>query len=171
MKMGATGNTERTDEVYEKLLADGEATGYHLNPDRQFTRELIGGLIANEERYGYRSCPCRLASGDKEDDLDIICPCDYRDSDLGECGTCFCSLYVSEKVVKGTQVPCSIPERRPVRASGKKTRQGPSGELPSQALSHPVWRCSVCGYLCARGEPPELCPVCKAQKERFERFM
>jgi len=39
------------------------------------------------------------------------------------------------------------------------------------ALAYPVWRCKVCGYLCAREEPPEQCPVCKAKKERFERFM
>jgi ferredoxin-thioredoxin reductase catalytic chain len=37
-------------------------------------------------------------------------------------------------------------------------------------LSKPVWRCKVCGYLCARDEPPDLCPICKVKKERFERF-
>jgi ferredoxin-thioredoxin reductase catalytic chain len=40
------------------------------------------------------------------------------------------------------------------------------GKLPL-----PVWRCRVCGYLCARDGPPEVCPICKARKERFERFM
>jgi rubrerythrin len=29
----------------------------------------------------------------------------------------------------------------------------------------------VCGYLCAREEAPGICPICKAKKERFERFM
>ena len=38
-------------------------------------------------------------------------------------------------------------------------------------LSQPVWRCKVCGYLCAREHPPEVCPICKVPKERFERFM
>ena len=38
-------------------------------------------------------------------------------------------------------------------------------------LAYPVWRCRVCGYLCGRDEPPENCPICKAKKERFERFM
>jgi len=33
-----------------------------------------------------------------------------------------------------------------------------------------VWRCKVCGYLCARTEPPEVCPICKVGKERFELF-
>ncbi len=34
----------------------------------------------------------------------------------------------------------------------------------------PVWRCKVCGYLCAREKPPGVCPICKAQRERFEIF-
>jgi rubrerythrin len=28
----------------------------------------------------------------------------------------------------------------------------------------------VCGYLCAREHPPGVCPICKAKRERFERF-
>jgi ferredoxin-thioredoxin reductase catalytic chain len=44
-------------------------------------------------------------------------------------------------------------------------------EIDKSKLPLPVWRCKVCGYLCARDEPPEICPICKAGKERFERFM
>jgi rubrerythrin len=40
----------------------------------------------------------------------------------------------------------------------------------SGAFPYPVWRCRVCGYLCARDGPPEVCPICKAKKDRFERF-
>jgi rubrerythrin len=29
----------------------------------------------------------------------------------------------------------------------------------------------VCGYLCARDGPPEVCPICKARRERFEMFI
>jgi ferredoxin-thioredoxin reductase catalytic chain len=47
----------------------------------------------------------------------------------------------------------------------------PAIETDKSKLLLPVWRCRVCGYLCARDEPPELCPICKAKKERFERFM
>jgi ferredoxin-thioredoxin reductase catalytic chain len=46
----------------------------------------------------------------------------------------------------------------------------PPKEKPKE-LAYPVWRCKVCGYICARDEPPDLCPICKASKERFERFM
>ncbi len=35
----------------------------------------------------------------------------------------------------------------------------------------PIWRCTVCGYLCAREEAPDICPICLVPKDRFERFM
>jgi ferredoxin-thioredoxin reductase catalytic chain len=45
------------------------------------------------------------------------------------------------------------------------------GATPGGKLSLPVWRCKVCGYLCARGDPPDICPICKAKQDRFEKFM
>lgn len=161
---------EEVHAVYERLRNEAEASGYHLNPDTEFTKELIHGLLVNGKRYGYWACPCRLASGKKEEDLDIICPCDYRDADLDEYGTCYCSLYVSGDVVSGEKTAESIPERRSTAGERKKEQAtSPTHGIP--VLSHPVWRCRVCGYLCARDRPPEVCPVCKAKKERFERFM
>jgi rubrerythrin len=38
-------------------------------------------------------------------------------------------------------------------------------------LGYPIWRCRVCGYICARDEPPEICPICKVTRDRFERFL
>jgi len=53
------------------------------------TKALVKGLLTNEKRYGYQACPCRLASGRKEEDLDIVCPCDYRDADVVEFDACY----------------------------------------------------------------------------------
>jgi ferredoxin-thioredoxin reductase catalytic subunit len=157
------------DRLYERLFREAESAGYHLNPDVAFTKELVRGLITNERRYGYWACPCRLASGNKQEDLDIICPCDYRDPDLNDYGACYCALYVSDAVRKGEKKAGSIPERRPPPAERKKKARK---EVSTPAgLPLPVWRCKVCGYLCARDEPPEVCPICKAKKDRFERFM
>lgn len=80
---------EEIDRHYQKLYKEAESGGYHLNPEVEFTKELVKGLMVNEKRYGYGACPCRLASGDKNEDLDIICPCDYRDPDLIDYDTCF----------------------------------------------------------------------------------
>jgi ferredoxin-thioredoxin reductase catalytic chain len=82
-------NQEEIDRTYNRLNKDAESGGYQLNPDIPFTKELIKGLLLNEERYNYRGCPCRLLTGNKEDDLDIICPCDYRDADIVDFDSCY----------------------------------------------------------------------------------
>ena len=161
---------EEIEKLYERLHREAEASGYHLNPDAEHTKELIKGLLTNEKRYGYWACPCRLASGVKEEDIDIICPCDYRDPDLNDYGTCYCSLYVSLVVLEGGKKAGSIPERRPSAEERKKAEPKSPG-VGTSSLSQPVWRCKVCGYLCAREGPPDVCPICKAKKERFERFI
>jgi ferredoxin-thioredoxin reductase catalytic subunit len=158
------------DRLHQRLHREAEAGGYHLNPDEPFTRELVKGLLVNEKRYGYWACPCRLASGGREEDLDIICPCDYRDPDLDEHGACYCALYVTGAVLKGERKLTVVPERRP--PSEERTKPSPAASTSHlSSLPYPVWRCKVCGYLCAREGPPEVCPVCKAKKDRFERFL
>jgi len=148
-------------DLFEKLDKAAKTGGYFLNPDKEFVLELCEGLLKNKERYGYMACPCRLASGVRNEDLDIICPCDYRDSDIEKYGGCYCGLYVSKDVFEGKKKLSSIPESRPPREKRSNIKNG----------KYPVWRCKVCGYLCARNEPPGICPVCKAEKDRFERFM
>ncbi len=157
---------------YDALKRDAEEGGYLLNPDIEFVKNLVRGLMKNERRYGYRACPCRLASGKKEEDLDIICPCDYRDPDLDDFGTCYCALYVTEQVFNRQQKLTSIPDRRPSRTERKYKKSAmPSGTTSLSSLPYPVWRCKVCGYLCAREQPPGVCPICKVKKDRFERFI
>jgi Ferredoxin-thioredoxin reductase, catalytic subunit len=161
-------STVDVEKLYTRLNSAAEASGDHLNPDGEHTRDLVSGLLINEKRYGYRACPCRLASGDKEDDLDIICPCEYRDQDIEEYGACYCGLYVSERVFEGEKGLEPVPERR--QSVGERTKPE-QGSITLSSLPLPVWRCRVCGYLCAREGPPGVCPICKAKKERFERFV
>jgi ferredoxin-thioredoxin reductase catalytic subunit len=157
-------------ELYKKLDKEAEEGGYHLNPDTEHTKELVRSLLINEQRYGYWACPCRLADGEKQEDLDIICPCDYRDSDLNEYGTCYCGLYVSRDVVDGKKEIQSIPERRPKREERLQHQSQKKSVGLAKYTSIPIWRCRVCGYLCAREEPPLICPICKAKQDRFEIF-
>ena len=106
-------SSEDINRLYQRLTNYAESRGYHLNPDVDFTKEIIRGLLVNQKRYGYWACPCRIADGKRDEDKDIICPCDYRDPDLEEFGTCYCALYVSQDVVDGKKDPEPIPERRP----------------------------------------------------------
>ncbi len=152
-----------------KLKTDALAGGYRINPDDGFTTVIAEGLLENEARYGYQACPCRLASGTIEEDRDMICPCDYRDADLTDYGACYCALYVTEEIATGAKKLSSIPDRRP--AGKKEAKTVNASGLLNKELPYPVWRCRVCGYLCARDNPPGVCPICKAKADRFERFI
>ncbi|MEI6518968.1 MAG: ferredoxin-thioredoxin reductase catalytic domain-containing protein [bacterium] len=154
----------------KRLNDEAEASGYHLNPDMEMTESIVEGLLANDTKFGYMVCPCRFGIGDAAADRDIVCPCDYRDDDLDEFDVCYCGLYVSERVLKGEVQAESIPERRPAEPVQPKEADSHENELIT-SLPYPVWRCKVCGYLCARTNPPAVCPICKATKERFEKFM
>ncbi len=166
-----TGDVSEEDVEKQFQVLDREARegGYHLNPDTEFIKKLVRGLLINEARYGYPACPCRLSRGIKAEDLDIICPCNYRDPDLDQYGACYCALYVSESVLSKNLPLTTVPERRPPRCERNSRKTIHTTRIGS--LPYPVWRCRVCGYLCARDEAPLVCPVCKAKKDRFERFM
>ena len=102
------------EKLYEMLKKAQEAKGYFFNKDKDKVFELLRALIVNKERYGYMACPCRLASGDKEKDRDIICPCVYREPDIEEYDSCYCSLYVSEEWNEEKIPHEYVPERRPL---------------------------------------------------------
>lgn len=101
------------EELFEMLKKVQEPKGYYFSNDKEKVLELLEGLLSNKERYGYMSCPCRLASGNREEDQDIICPCLYREPDVKEYGSCYCNLYVSKEWNEGTITHKYVPERRP----------------------------------------------------------
>jgi ferredoxin-thioredoxin reductase catalytic subunit len=171
------------EKVRQRAESDAKTYGYYLHPDSQFLQDLLEGLRKNEERYGYPSCPCRLATGNLELDRDIICPCDYRDPDVAEYGTCYCALYMRKDLYEGKTPINPIPERRPpekqARAygtTGATTPKPAAQQTPETRPAAPVqpdvvkkklWYCKQCGYVVFREDPPYVCPICKAKREMF----
>jgi len=99
---------------YREMIRQGqEPQGYFFNPNEDLVTELLEALLVNRERYGYMACPCRLASGVREKDRDIMCPCVYRPADVAEYGSCYCGLYVSPAFNAGEVPRRRVPERRP----------------------------------------------------------
>ncbi len=152
--------------------------GYYPCPDQSLYENLLEGLATNTSRYGYRACPCRIASGSKTYDGDIICPCEYRDADIEEFGMCYCGLFVDKTIKDDPSKMAPIPERRPIEnqdAAMQQAEQNPKDQSETSAPESDkkdikVYRCKVCGYLAARENPPPVCPICKAKAERFEEF-
>ena len=171
--------------VLHRAEADARTHGYHLNPDPAFLQSLLEGLKKNEERYGYPSCPCRLASGKFEFDRDIICPCDYRDPDVAEFGACYCALFVRKDIYEGKTELEPVPERRPLkkqsraynvaaippeakaRKKGKPVAAAKEEVKETSEIKPKLWYCKQCGYVTFRDEPPYVCPICKAKREMF----
>jgi ferredoxin-thioredoxin reductase catalytic chain len=102
------------EELYQILKKQQESRGYFFNKNQPRVLQLLEGLLTNKARYGYMSCPCRLAANDREWDKDIVCPCVYREPDLAEYGSCFCNLYVTPDWNDGRMPHACVPERRPV---------------------------------------------------------
>lgn len=101
------------EKLYETLRKIQEPKGYYFNKDMDMTMPLMESLLINKQRYGYMACPCRLASGEFEQDKDIVCPCVYREPDVEEYGACYCGLYVSKEWNEGSIEHKTVPERRP----------------------------------------------------------
>ena len=143
---------------FKKIDREAEEGGYHLNNDREFTKNLVRGLLVNEQRFGYPSCPCRISMGNREEDRDIICPCDYRDPDLDQYNACYCALYVSDAVLKKKLAVSSIPERRPPRSERKAGIHQKPGPVRGQqtsvsGMAVQGMRVSLCTGDSARGLP------------------
>ena len=100
-------------QLYDTMKKVQEPKGYYFNTDRLRTSELLNALLVNKERYGYMGCPCRLLSGDRKKDKDILCPCVYSVPDIEEYGSCYCNLYVSDDWNERRIPHVYVPERRP----------------------------------------------------------
>ncbi len=101
------------EKLHAFLKKAQEPKGFYFSNNRSMVFDLLEGLLDNKSRYGYMGCPCRLASGDREKDRDIICPCHYREADVKKYGSCYCNLYVSKDWNEGKIEHEYVPESRP----------------------------------------------------------
>ncbi|MGD8537315.1 MAG: ferredoxin-thioredoxin reductase catalytic domain-containing protein [Candidatus Aminicenantes bacterium] len=73
---------------------------FQINPNSEKVNMLIDGVFSCEENHGMKYCPCRLIAKDFEEDLKLVCPCNflihetYKDKEDGEC---WCGLFVRRK--------------------------------------------------------------------------
>ncbi|HUW91007.1 MAG TPA: ferredoxin-thioredoxin reductase catalytic domain-containing protein [Candidatus Nanopelagicaceae bacterium] len=106
---------ETTEGMKEYVGMVSKKNSWILNKDESTFNDLINGLVDNKKSYGYQSCPCRLASGKRDLDRDLICPCDYASDDVKEFGACYCNLYLRLDFYETNKAELvNIPERRPI---------------------------------------------------------
>lgn len=73
---------------------------FEVNPDPEKVDLLLAGIFENEKSHGFKFCPCRLRTKDWDEDLKLICPCNFTVHEtykgLPE-GECWCGLFVRRK--------------------------------------------------------------------------
>lgn len=73
---------------------------FQVNPDADKVGLLLKGIFENEKNHGLKFCPCRLRTKDWEEDLKLICPCNFpiHETYKGvKDGECWCGLFVRRK--------------------------------------------------------------------------
>ncbi len=81
----------------ERLTAGNE---FEVNPDPGKVDLLLAGIFENEKNHGFKYCPCRLRTKNWEEDLKLICPCNFpiHETYKGvKDGECWCGLFVRRK--------------------------------------------------------------------------
>ena len=75
-----------------------EKNEFQVSPDSEKVNMLLEGIFNNEKNHGLKYCPCRLITKDFEEDLKIVCPCNFLAHDTyKEKGECWCGLFVRRK--------------------------------------------------------------------------
>jgi ferredoxin-thioredoxin reductase catalytic subunit len=98
--MAPTQTTMTREEFREAIQKFTEKNEFQVTPDRDKLEMLLDGVAANETNHGLKYCPCRLQTKDFNEDLKLICPCNfiihetYRGKPDGEC---WCGLFVRRR--------------------------------------------------------------------------
>lgn len=85
------------DDFIRAIRALAEGQEFMVNPDAARLETLFDGVFNNEQNHGLKFCPCRLRTKEFEEDLKIVCPCNflihetYKGVDKGEC---WCGMFV-----------------------------------------------------------------------------
>jgi len=94
---------EEVKEIRKRMERYAEMKGYSLNPDEEVVYVILRGLLENKRKYGYPYCPCRVVTGNREEDLSKICPCRWHEEEIRRMGRCHCGLFVAKNIKEPQQ--------------------------------------------------------------------
>jgi ferredoxin-thioredoxin reductase catalytic subunit/glutaredoxin len=73
--------------------------GYKFTPDVQEAEFLLEQVARNEAAHGMPFCPCKILSGDRDQDLKTVCPCiPFHRKHFDSMKRCWCGLFVHHDV-------------------------------------------------------------------------
>jgi ferredoxin-thioredoxin reductase catalytic subunit len=87
---------DRKKEIRAKLDSYVQSREFSYNPDSRVVERIVNGLAAREGKTGNAYCPCRLTTGNPDEDKKIICPCEFHEDEIENDGHCYCNLFVKD---------------------------------------------------------------------------
>lgn len=86
---------EETIKILEEFVKTRE--DFKLNTNLDIVQKLVKGILYNQKRYGLKFCPCRIQTKDREKDLKLVCPCNFKmQKSWQQKGECWCGLFVKK---------------------------------------------------------------------------
>jgi len=83
-------------DLLKKSQEYADKAGLKLNPNQKVVDGILRGLLRNKQFKGDIYCPCRVVTGNKEEDKKIVCPCIYHLQEIKDMGHCKCTLFVKK---------------------------------------------------------------------------
>lgn len=85
--------------------------GYRLSTDEDVVPDILDGLMQNIAETGDTYCPCRLRTGDFEEDRKIVCPCIPSHRELfAKLEKCWCGLFVANYIEDDEELMGVVPQ-------------------------------------------------------------
>lgn len=95
----------------QEVLPLVEREGYRLSTDEFIVPEILDGLMDNFHKMGDMYCPCRLVTGDFEEDKKLVCPCIPSHRELyAKLGKCWCGLFVAQYIEDDESLMGVVPQ-------------------------------------------------------------
>lgn len=87
-------------EILKNADKYAKSAGIKLNPERERAEITARGLMKNKRENGACYCPCRIVTGNKKKDEEIICPCVFHRGEIELEGHCRCLLFFAKEIKK-----------------------------------------------------------------------
>lgn len=105
-------DTQKRKEFLRKWYAQVvDKLGYKFNPDEEMVDFLLEQQVLIERKHGSPFCPCQARTGNREEDMKIVCPCiPYHQKHFNAMKQCWCGLFIHKDVTDPStlrQIPAS----------------------------------------------------------------
>lgn len=84
---------KEVESLKKQMKKYADSQNFKLNPDEKVLTGVLRGLLRNKKFKGDIYCPCRVVTGNKEEDKKIVCPCVYHQGEIELDGHCKCTLF------------------------------------------------------------------------------